>query len=444
MSEWNFSKSLEAARSIAKTLVARKLSGDIALITYDDNIVYDSKNLQVTCSQILAYIAQEEAVKGRRILLCLNLSSVDKTLQELLNNLKKIFVEEHVDSAILFFGETPDTQIGNHIKIDLDWLGANPAYLTEIISETSIKKTEFDLKKLCYNKTLSHIDELSNILIKNLGPPSLIEDLSLKVVKEKPQVKADEAASIAAGVGSFIIASSPTLLLLKGLKYISSLYNLLKQRHDEKTRRFLEKWAEEVSEGYSAVKLVNFFEKGISEYLKTLFQEKKIVILVNLTFNTMYDLFYPVLLYNILDVINSNNILLEYMFLDNISYLAKTDFFIKLFQEKLIREDKKFILTVSLSTKNPVNAKNTELILKYFSTRCAVYFDIAADHLPLLIAGQPLSEIAQILQSFADMKKLKDEQILTAIYFNTFLTPSWEIIKIPLKLTHKFKLLIKR
>ncbi len=442
------SKSLEVARNVAKTLLDRKISADTALITYEDNIVYDSEDVHVTCSQILAYIAGEEAIKGRKTLLCLNLSSGEQSLQELLTDLEKTFSKKHVDYAILIFGESSDSKVGNqsykNIKIDLDWLSVNPGYLTRIISETSIKKTDFDLKKLRYNKSLASLNELSNILVKNLGPPSFIEDLALKVGKEKTYVKADEATTIAAGVGSFIITSSPTLLLLKGLKYISGLYSLFKRRQDEQTRRFLEKWAEEVAEGYSINKLVNFFETGVSEYIKTIFQEKTILILVNLTVNTIYDLFYPVLLYNIMSLIESNNILLEQIFFDNISYFIKTDFFIKFFQEKLISEDKPFILTTSLSTKNPVDANNLQLILKYFSLRSAVYFDLSSSFLLMLMGDQPLSETAQILQSFADMKKLKDEQILTAIYFNISLTPSWEIIKIPVKLTHKFKLFMKR
>ncbi len=441
-------KSLTVARDVAKTLLDRSLSSDTALITYDNSIVYESESIQVTCSQIISYIAAAEAVKGRKTLVFLNLSSGGGVLWELLNHLKKIFTEERVDYSIIFFGEISGSLVENqgykNIKIDLDWLSLNPGYLTGIISEISVKKTDFDLKKLCYNKSLACLDELSNILVKNLSPPSFIEDLALKIEKEKPHVKADEATGIAAGVGSFIISSSPTLLLLKGLKYISGLYSLFKQRHDERTRKFLDEWAKEVAEGYSTSKLVNFFEAGASQYLKTLLQEKTIIILVNSTVNTIYDLFYPVLLYNIIDVIESNKITLDYMFFDNISYFAKTDFFIKFFQEKLIREDKKFILTVSLSTKNPVNAKNMQLILKYFSTRSSVYFDLSSDFLPILIADHPLSEMAQILQSFADMKKLRDEQILTAIYFNNSLTPSWEIIKIPLKLTHRFKLLMKR
>jgi len=446
--EYNLHKSLEASKTVSKKLLEKKLSGDIALITYDKNIVYKSESILLTCSQILAYLAEEKALKNNRILLLLNSSGDDKTLFEMLNQLMKIFEKEGRKSSVIVFGEPSQPQYMNQsytsIKIDLDWLGVNPGFLTEIIRETSIKKTDFDLKKLCHNKTLTSLDELSSILIKNLGPPSFIEDLSLKVEKGKSVVKMDEAGAIAAGVESFIIASSPTLLLLKGIKYISGLYNIFKHRHDENNRKFLEKWAREVSEGYSKVKLAKYFETGASNSIIKMLEENNITILLNLTVNTIYELFYPTLLYNIMNLIELKELKLDYVFFDNLSYFAKTEFFTQFFHEKLINKTKKFNLIVSLSTKDQVNAENLEDIIKYFSARTVIYFDISSDFLNILMGDHPLSEMAQILQSFAEMKKLKDEQILTFVYFNSSLTPSWQIIKIPLKLTHKFKLLMRK
>ncbi|MEM2907093.1 MAG: hypothetical protein QW739_03335, partial [Candidatus Odinarchaeota archaeon] len=143
-------------------------------------------------------------------------------------------------------------------------------------------------------------------------------------------------------------------------------------------------------------------------------------------------LFYPILLYNIMNLLELKELKLDYLFFDNLSYFAKTEFFTRFFNEKLIHKAKRFNLIVSLSTKDQVNAKNLEDIIKYFSARSVIYFDISSDFLNILI------------QSFAEMKKLKDEQILTFVYFNSSLTPSWQIIKIPLKLTHKFKLLMRK
>lgn len=59
------------------------------------------------------------------------------------------------------------------------------------------------------------------------------------------------------------------------------------------------------------------------------------------------------------------------------------------------------------------------------------------------MGNHPLTETAYILNSFSEIKSLKDEEMLTFIYYDKLKKPNWEIIKIPLKIGQKFKFFLR-
>ncbi|MHA1409127.1 MAG: hypothetical protein ACTSQY_02190, partial [Candidatus Odinarchaeia archaeon] len=386
--------------------------------------------------------------ENKKTLLILNIGDEDnlKQIKSGLWSLKRTLKDMGRKCAVFKFGvfsseEENDLEFP-HIKIDQHWFAENPQILNEFLRQISIRKVDLDLKKLRKQMKLLDNDELSRILIKYLGPTSLIEDISLKVDKSKLEEKGDEAISLAAGIGSFVISSSPTLLILKGLKYITGFYSILKKRKDKKTREFIEKWDAEVKCGYTPQKLSNLLDATPNKFTRKL-RENDVTVILNATNNTIYDFFFPILLYNILEQIHAEQRLTDYIVFENMTYFSKFDFFIELFNKYLMASDRSFNLISSIPTQHPLNVENTEKILIDFLKYDIVYFDVASNFLTLVIGDSPLSETAFMLNTFSQFKSLIDEGILTFIYFSKSREPNWEIVKIPIKFSDKFKFIFR-
>lgn len=192
-------------------------------------------------------------------------------------------------------------------------------------------------------------------------------------------------------MGSFIIPGSPTLLLLKGIKYVTGFYNIVEKRHLDQTKQFLDKWRSEVDEGYSRDNLKRYFEVKAAVPLQANLEKSSPIIIVNLTLNTIYDLFSPLPLQNILYLLEEDKLSFEYVLFDNLSYFPKFEYFMKFFEYKLASTRRKFSLITGISTKDQVNMKNIEKIMKLFSQYSSVCFDLASEFLSTFTSNQPLS-----------------------------------------------------
>jgi hypothetical protein len=445
-----FDKDMEISSNIAKKIIEIGIPENLGIVTYDINklLTYEKGNLN--SYTLLVGLANALTNLDKKSLLLINNTNSDnyRDIINFLSIIKKKLNKNNKDCSIFTFGIIDSNENINSdpssIKIDQVWLTENPKPLNDLLSELSIRKVDLDLKKIKSQKILINQDELSSILIKYLGPPSFRESLTLKIDEEAIEKKGSEAASIAAGVGSFVVASSPTLLLLKGLKYISGIYNIFKKRKDNETKEFLEKWKNEVINGYSKNNLDKLVESnGLKNFEKEL-NKVDLVIIVNFTSNTIYDLFYPILIENILEDINKKQISLDYLIFDNLSYFSKFEYFMKIFYSKFAIPNKHFNLISTISTKNLVNTENTGKLIEEFMKYNNVFFDAASNFLSIIMGNQPLSEAAYIMNIFSEIKTLKDEDLLPFIYFDISKKPNWQIIKVPIKLSQKLKFLWKK
>ena len=98
---------------------------------------------------------------------------------------------------------------------------------------------------------------------------------------------------------------SPTTAVSKGVRYLGRFMTILMDRRKQEVKEVYEEWKNRVKETFKEENLKKFFDEDDGEQqqvIKTI-KEGKDVLLILETRDTLYDLFYPLVIQNLVEEI---------------------------------------------------------------------------------------------------------------------------------------------
>ncbi|MHA1238798.1 MAG: hypothetical protein ACTSSJ_06135 [Candidatus Odinarchaeia archaeon] len=411
------------------------------IFTFGTDVLYESDKVYLGEDQILLPLAENLRAHGKNVILILNgLKPIEPCLSR--STGFNAFIEtlsEELRSAVFTFGlpeeESPLRNLKS-LKIDLSWLSNQPESFVRIIQDISPKEKDIEVEKIKKQEVFSDLEEVSKFLIDLLGPPSFFEELGARVKKKKGKV--GEVTSLATSIGGFVIASSPTLLILKGLNYMSGVFSLLKERRNEEKKAFLEKWKNEVNLNYNAETLSNFIGFNGLEGIKDSLKKYSSAIIIDLTRNTLHQFLLPILLINIHNMVKEKEINVDALIVSNVSTLSNFDLTVDWLQSVLDAENS-FSISATLDTKEGFESENLRKMVEFFLREKAVIIDIASEFLDILSKGEPLSQLAWIFEKFERMGELKTQNVFSFLNYDITRPVRWSLDEVSVSVVDRFR-----
>ena len=199
----------------------------------------------------------------------------------------------------LYFGPKDTERVWLHdfesLKIPLSWLAKRPNVFSEVLSDASPVGEIIGPADATFEDFAGMIE----VLVEKLGPPSLTEEVMGRIRSTEASEYAGEA------VGLMTVFISPTTAVTRGVKYLGKFMSLIKDRRKQEMKEVYLEWTERVQKGYSEENLRKFFDDS-SDYQSGLIEAAssfKPILLVIETRGTLYDLFLPLVLQNLVEEI---------------------------------------------------------------------------------------------------------------------------------------------
>ncbi len=325
---------------------------------------------------------------------------------------------------IFRFGEGSTEQINllPQLRIDLQWLGKNPAALAKVIEDISPLEKTANIEHLEKKEDLAKIENIANLLQKILGPPTISDDVREKMQKSTDTGK--EAASIASAAVQ--AAVNPTLLLFRGAKYVYAFAKLLSNRRTGDRKQMLSQWQESIQNAYQPEEVEKFVGKDSNfERFFTALKENGIGVILNYTYDSYYDVFVPALLTQIRNQwkgASGEGIAL----LDGASYLLKSRY-----AEDLVLGLAEYTpawRTVSfVHTYDPPEEARLNELTRQFVQEAAVIFDVAPKHFEFAFHNLAVSQRAWLLRRFEEIAKLQQRKKLGYLTYDQSYRTPWSL-----------------
>ncbi|MFX0108609.1 MAG: hypothetical protein ACFE7R_10015 [Candidatus Hodarchaeota archaeon] len=203
------------------------------------------------------------------------------------------------NSSVFYFGSKDSERTWLHeypsLKIPLDWLVKRPNAFAQVLSDASPIGENIGPGDAAFED----IDGMIEVLVEKLGPPSLTEEVMGKIRDTEASEYAGEA------VGLMTVFISPATAVSRGVRYLGKFMSLVKDRRKQEVKEVYQEWKDRVARGYSHENLEKFFSLD-PDYTSGLIQSVnnfKPVLLILETRGTLYDLFMPLILQQLVDEI---------------------------------------------------------------------------------------------------------------------------------------------
>jgi hypothetical protein len=203
------------------------------------------------------------------------------------------------DAEKYYFGPKNSDRTYMHdyttLKVPLTWLVKRPNVFAEVLSDASPIVEEIGPG----DASFEDFESMHEVLVEKLGPPSLTEEVLVRMKSTEASEYAGEA------VGMMTAFINPASAVSRGVKYLGKFMSLVKDRRKQEVKDVYREWQERVSETYSIVNLEKFFDNdpdfisGLAEAVA----EYKPVLLIIETRGTLYDLFLPLVLQHLVEEI---------------------------------------------------------------------------------------------------------------------------------------------
>ena len=299
-----------------------------------------------------------------------------------------------------------------NLKIDMDWLFTNPGLLARAIEDAS------PVRRKVEEVDVSDLGSLSTLLIDKMGPPSFKEDLVSRI---KGADKAQVAADALVGMTAII---SPTALLGVGLKYAAKFLSLVRERRKEEYKSFLEMWRKNVEEGFSEENLSLLIgEDGLKGLLEVL-QARKLAVVIHDVIRTPYELFLPLLICNLADEVGEALVII-----DGASHLARFSWSMETLSS-LPGEHPGLKLACLIHTGPELAYEKLPELVRSFSGRRAVIFDMEPGYIDVLCRGKPASFKAALLRGLEEAAKERLSGNLAFLLYDSISEPLPKLIKV--------------
>ena len=287
---------------LANSSLSKKSWRRLGLFSFYDEPYAESSLLYLSPKQVMLTMARIAKKKESGLLLVVDAMEKEEmglSTKQGFDQFMELFQGLFPASQIYYFGPKESDREWLHVftplKIPLQWLVKRPNVFAEVLSDASLVGEEVAPADAAFED----FEGMFEVLEEKLGPPSLTDEVMGKIRDTEASSYAGEA------VGLMTVFVSPTTAVTRGVKYLGKFMSLVKDRRKQEMKDVYEEWTERVKKGYSEEKLKKFFDdspdysSGIIEAIASF----KPVLLVLETRGTLYDLFLPLVLKQLVEEI---------------------------------------------------------------------------------------------------------------------------------------------
>ena len=211
----------------------------------------------------------------------------------------QLFQQVFPKSQALYYGPRDSERTWLHdyqiTKIPLHWLIRRPDMFARALTDSS------PLGEILGPADVSFEDitEMKEVLIDKLGPPSL----SGEVLGKFRDADVSEYAGEAVGIATAII--NPAVAVSRGVRYLGKFVSLVRKRRQREIKDLHNEWRQKVESAFSEDNIKKFFDTSItaeSDLIQVQSDKKPILLLIE-TRETLYDVFMPLVLNHLIEEI---------------------------------------------------------------------------------------------------------------------------------------------
>ncbi len=285
-------------------VVRTKMSGRpwrrLGIFAYYDAPYIESDLLYLSPKQVMLAMASE--IKQRDAAIVMVVDALERGEMGLntrmgFDQFMELFDGIFPDAAKFYFGPKESERVWLHeypsLKIPLQWLVSRPNRFAEVLSDASPVGENIGPGDAAFEDFTG----MTEVLVEKLGPPTLTEEVLSKI----KSVDASQYAGDAIDVVSFFV--SPASAVTKGVKYLGKLVGIMRTRRKQDIKEIYNTWNERVRTGYAEENLRKFFDDTPdyeSELMKAVKERRPVIIMIE-TRNTIYDVFLPLVLQQLVE-----------------------------------------------------------------------------------------------------------------------------------------------
>ena len=209
------------------------------------------------------------------------------------------FEEVFPNSEKFYFGPRTSDRTWLHefqtLKIPFDWIIKRPNVFAEVLTDASPIGEEIGPGDAGFEDFSS----MHEVLVSKLGPPSLTEEVLGRIRDGNTSEVAGEAAGLMASL------VNPATAVSRGVRYLGRFMTILMDRRKQEVKEVYEEWRNRVKETFKEENLKKFFDEKQEEQKQIIdtIRDGKNVLLILETRETLYDLFYPLVIQHLVEEI---------------------------------------------------------------------------------------------------------------------------------------------
>ncbi len=295
-----YARGFEWFRHLAQTQLANRPWRRLGLFSFYDAPYIESDLLYLSPKQVMVVMAQLAKKKESGLVMVVDAmekGEMGLSTKEGFDQFMEIFDQTFPDAVKYYFGPKASERTWLHeheeLKIPLHWVIKHPNIFAEVLSDAS------PVGELVSpaDAAIENLEGMREVLIEKLGPPSLTEEVMGKIRSTEASEYAGEA------VGLMTVFISPATAVTRGVKYLGKFMSLVKDRRKQEVKEVYAEWQNRVETAYAIENLKKFFEddpdykSGLGAHV----EQFRPVLLILETRGTLYDLFLPLILQQLVE-----------------------------------------------------------------------------------------------------------------------------------------------
>ncbi|MHA1904452.1 MAG: hypothetical protein ACW968_09965 [Candidatus Thorarchaeota archaeon] len=297
-----YQRGFEWFSHLSNTCMADRPWRRLGIFSFYDAPYAASNQLYLSPKQVMAILAKQAKKEEKALVFvadAMERAEMGLSTKQGFDQFMEIFDGLFPDAEKYYFGPKNSDRTYMHdyttLKVPLTWLVKRPNVFAEVLSDASPIVEEIGPG----DASFEDFESMHEVLVEKLGPPSLTEEVLVRMKSTEASEYAGEA------VGMMTAFINPASAVSRGVKYLGKFMSLVKDRRKQEVKDVYREWQERVSETYSIVNLEKFFDNdpdfisGLAEAVA----EYKPVLLIIETRGTLYDLFLPLVLQHLVEEI---------------------------------------------------------------------------------------------------------------------------------------------
>ncbi|RDE15512.1 MAG: hypothetical protein C4K49_06090 [Candidatus Thorarchaeota archaeon] len=302
-----YTQSYDLFLRLADKVMSNRPWRKLGLFSYYDAPYFDSESVFLSPKQVMVAMAKEAAREDKTVVFVMDAleeGSMGFSAEADFRQFMTLFDEAFPDSMKFYFGPADSDKVWlhslEHLKIPASWLVKKPYVFAEVLTDASPTGEDWGPGDVSFED----MSGLHEVLVEKLGPPSLTEEVLEKMRKEVASKTRGIGASDYAGEAIGLLVS-PGTAVTHGVKYLGKLLSTVKDRRKKEVKDVYLEWRQRVDNAYSRDNLDRFFDSTPeydSRVVAALLQKKPVLVITE-TRDTLFDAFLPLLLQNLMDEI---------------------------------------------------------------------------------------------------------------------------------------------